>query len=249
MRAASQPLSDRQGLQSSDEVVSVSVHHGLIRDFSTNAHPSLVSGWEVAPLHLPDGATHFGVVIDREARVSTVHGTFDLHAGMYFSIPGRAVIVGGKGMAVSHLAYRGQLCVGGPIEEHGRLKYIDGCSDSVLIAPPVLGDPCFNLLYMPPGVDQTMHTHPSIRIGAILDGGGYCDTPVGRIPLKKGSMFILPTDAPHAFHTRDQFLKICVYHPDSDTGPTTDDHPMVNRTLVNGVSANRMPEIRPDIRV
>ena len=61
--------------------------------------------------------------------------------------------------------------------------------------------------------------------------------------------FILPTDAPHAFHTRDQFLKICVYHPDSDTGPTTDDHPMVNRTLVNGVSANRMPEIRPDIRV
>lgn len=31
-------------------------------------------------------------------------------------------------------------------------------------------------------------------------------------------------------------LKIVVYHPDSDFGPTDEAHPMVNRTIINGVS-------------
>ena len=32
---------------------------------------------------------------------------------------------------------------------------------------------------------------------------------------------------------------VIAYHPDSDFGPTDDDHPMVNRTIVDGVPVNQ----------
>jgi hypothetical protein len=45
--------------------------------------------------------------------------------------------------------------LGGPCEAFGRLRYIDGCSDSLLVGPAVRGDPCLNHLHFPPGVSQT----------------------------------------------------------------------------------------------
>ncbi len=39
-------------------------------------------------------------------------------------------------------------------------------------------------------------------------------------------------------------LRIVAWHPDSDTGPSDDDHPMLNRSMVNGVSAAEIDEIR-----
>jgi quercetin dioxygenase-like cupin family protein len=164
---------------------------------------------------------------------------------MYFSIPGPARITGLIGFACIRHDYRSLLTVGGPIESRGRLKYIDGCSDSVLIAPPLRGDPCVNFLYAPPGTLQTTHTHPSVRVGLIIKGEGWCHWGDGEVEeLRAGSVFILPTGKSHHFETREGELHIVVYHPDSDFGPTHDNHPMVNRTEVGGTSVAGMTEYR-----
>ena len=39
-------------------------------------------------------------------------------------------------------------------------------------------------------------------------------------------------------------MRILAFHPDSDFGPDHQFHPMVNKTMVNGVSANQLPEIQ-----
>lgn len=39
-------------------------------------------------------------------------------------------------------------------------------------------------------------------------------------------------------------MDVIAYHPDSDFGPQDEDHPMVNRTIVDGVSASKLEAIR-----
>jgi len=108
----------------------------------------------------------------------------------------------------------------------------------------MLGDPCLNLLYFPPGVTQTQHTHPSMRVGMVISGEGECVTPSATIPLVPGGVFVIPTDGLHGFVTRSSAMTVIAYHPDSDFGPTHEVHPMINRTIVNGLSASFLPEIR-----
>lgn len=120
---------------------------------------------------------------------------------------------------------------GGPIEARGRVRYIDSCSDTLLACPPILGDPCLNLLHFPPGIEQTFHTHPSVRAGVVARGSGFCETPHGRTPLRAGLFFSIPAGGEHRFITRTDAMDVIAYHPDSDWGPTDDDHPMLNRTL------------------
>ncbi|MBX6391125.1 MAG: cupin domain-containing protein [Frankia sp.] len=120
---------------------------------------------------------------------------------------------------------------GGPIEPTGRLRYIDGCSDTLLVGPPRRGDPCLNHLHFPPGVTQTEHHHPSVRTGVVARGAGWCDTAGGRRdPLRPGVVFCIPAGTRHRFVTTDGPLDVIAFHPDSDTGPTDEDHPMINRT-------------------
>lgn len=145
---------------------------------------------------------------------------------------------------VSRNRFHGFFMVGGPVEESGRLRYIDGCSDSLLIPPVVLGDACLNLLHIPPGTRQTRHTHPSLRAGVVVQGAGTCETPDGSTQLSSGTLFVIPEEAEHSFHTTESPLLVIAYHPDSDTGPSHDDHPMINRTIVQGISAANIPEIR-----
>lgn len=150
--------------------------------------------------------------------------------------------------------------LGGPIEAEGRLKYIDGCTDSLLLAPWKYGEPCLNHLHFPAGIDQTMHTHPSVRIGLVVRGMGECITPFGNIPLYPGQLFfiypengnVLPgldgkehLEGSHCFRTPEgSEMDVVAFHPDSDFGPKDEDHPMVNKTIVAGVSAAHIPEIR-----
>lgn len=195
---------------------------------------------------LPAGYTHLGVVIDGTATLRYDAIERRLYAGDFFSVNGLAAIEGdGTGFVSSALDYPGMNVFGGPIERTGRLRYIDGCSDSVLVPPVRKGDPCLNLLHFPPGIRQTPHVHPSVRTGVVYRGAGECIVP-GRppVPLRPGLAFVVPTNALHSFNTDAESMDVIAFHPDSDVGMTDDDHPMVNRTIVDGVSARYLKEIR-----
>lgn len=144
--------------------------------------------------------------------------------------------------------------IGGPVEPKGRLRYIDRCSDTLLISPPRLGDPCLNLLHFPPGIHQTAHTHPSVRCGAIASGAGFCiDGDGNRLDLLPGMMWIIPKDVVHSFHTADSGdnLNVIAFHPDTDWGPEDETHPMLNRTWVDGTKIDNTTEqhANPDVMV
>jgi len=210
--------------------------------------PSQFSTWNNRTLHLDALGTHFGYVHSGCATLSWQHGSFNLIAGMYFSVPGKATIVGdGNGFAAKRNDYMGFFQIGGPTEAQGRLRYIDGCSDSLLISPVTMGDPCLNLLHLPPRTTQTEHVHPSCRLGMIVGGEGVCRTPQSDTQLAVGDVFSIPPNALHSFHTTSNTLQVIAWHPDSDFGPTNADHPMINRTIINGVSAAE--EVRGRLRL
>ena len=192
-----------------------------------------VWGWGKEFLMLPTGATAWGMVTGGQARLSDAEsGPFALSAGMFFVLPDGGRLQGGGGLAISMPGYRGLRQIGGPLEPTGRLRYIDGCSDTLLVCPPRLGEPCLNHLHIPPHTDQTPHTHPSARIGVILRGVGECRTPQGVYPLRPGMGWYIPTGCLHSFFTEEEALDVIAWHPDSDFGPRDDDHPMLNRTLI-----------------
>lgn len=115
---------------------------------------------------------------------------------------------------------------------HGHLSYIDGCTNSNLINPPRNGDPCVNYLHFPEGTDQTMHLHPSVRIGLVLAGAGFAVLKNKTIELKEGMCFVLERQAMHRFVTNGSMMSLIVFHPDSDGGPQDEMNPMFSRTYM-----------------
>jgi hypothetical protein len=231
---------------------------GKLFDYSNSEFPSNLHGWNTQEkgdglfMNHPD-STYYGYVYEDENTIlSTSVGDFPLKQGMYFSLPGCGAISGGKGIVIERKGFTGFFTLGGPIEEKGRLKYIDGCTDSILVPPVKLGDPCLNVLYFPPHINQTEHTHTSIRIVMVAKGRGECiirnaDIPSQKeyIPLVPGTIFVVREEQLHAFRTFDDSEMVVVaYHPDSDFGPQDDNHPMLNRTIVSGTSAAAINEIK-----
>ncbi len=225
--------------------VPIEVSAGLLLDLGDDVFPNRVCGWNGGSIELSDGDTHYGIATYGEARLDFEGENYRLRAGMFFVAPGGGRVEGGgSGLIISRLNYRGLWQLGGPLEDKGRLRYIDGCSDTLLVCPPLLGEPCLNHLHIPPHTLQSSHTHPSTRLGVILRGSGECRTPEGGFPLSPGMAWYIPTGCLHAFTTGEEALDVIAWHPDSDFGPTHDHHPMVSRTFVNGVSASGLPEIR-----
>jgi hypothetical protein len=204
-------------------------------------------------------------------------GTFILEEGTYFVFVTKGVIwfndiplkagmyaclnvgilrtdFGSRAILIQDKRYYGMKMFGGPLEMQGRLRYIDGCTDSLLIPPVRKGDPCLNHLHFPAGIDQTMHTHPSVRIGYVYRGQGECITPWEKIPLFPGMVFIIHPEngemhkghpvGSHCFRTIRHKMDVVAFHPNSDFGPTDEDHPMIMQTLVDGVSASKIKEIQ-----
>ena len=207
--------------------------HGELENLSGNEFPTLLSAWVQNVLSLGAVGTHFGYVHAGPAVLGCASGTFQLSSGMYFAVPGKARVAQGTGIVMTRLGYQGFFHVGGPVEETGRLRYIDGCTDSLLIPPVVRGDPCLNLLQLPPGTRQTPHSHPSLRAGLVIRGAGFCVISDERVTLNPGQAFVIRSNGLHCFHTDDEPLLVLAYHPDSDFGPTNQDHPMINRTVVH----------------
>lgn len=218
-----------------------------------------------------ENCSYFGFIYEGIADLTTPQGfAATLKDGSYYSHSGlhslggcyKAIVIevyNEKGMYAKQ-GFKAVTTAGGPIESKGRLKYIDGCTDSLLIAPVKKGDPCLNHLHFPIAITQTAHTHPSHRIGIVAKGEGLCVTPFGKLPLTKGMIFVIKEyngvdkaigidgqeyeAGTHCFFTYENSMDVIAFHPDSDFGPEDENHPMINRTIVGGVSANRLDHIK-----
>jgi quercetin dioxygenase-like cupin family protein len=202
--------------------------------------------WSQDFVEVPIGATLFGYIAEGSGSVLIPHlGTFRVVEGCYFALPPESALfapVAIRALLIGISGYSAPFQLGGPIEDEGRLRYIDGCTDSLIIPPVRKGDPCLNHLHFPVGINQTRHTHPSVRLGITVRGRGECVTPDEVLPLEAGKLWCIPTGGQHSFRTTHETLDVIAFHPDSDFGAEDEFHPMLNRTLIGGISAS--PRVR-----
>lgn len=242
------------------EIIETGVHvwstyWGALLNDGDDDIPSVIYGFEnlsaehqhLCQARIPDIGTCFGFVSQGTVHIQDKQITWSLGAGQWFSLPHGFTLTleSDSRIVISQcLGYHGVYAMGGPIEAQGRLRYIDGCSDSLLCAPPLLGDPCLNYLHFPTGIEQTAHTHPSTRAGMIAKGEGVCIVEGGHaMELNAGDLFYIARNTIHHFATRDSTMDVIAYHPDSDWGPAHDEHPMINRTWVQGLKIdNQTPQ-------
>jgi hypothetical protein len=169
-------------------------------------------------------------------------GEFEVFAGAashcwtgdgFFVLPGPTRVSARNALlfVISVREYRGLAQLGGPLEPKGRLEYIDGCSDTLLVCPPRLGEPCLNHLHIPAATDQSPHVHASERLGIIVRGSGRCRTSSAFHELRPGLAWRIPARVEHSFVTSNDPLDVLAWHPDSDFGPTDTVHPMKNQTF------------------
>ena len=115
----------------------------------------------------------------------------------------------------------------------GNLSYIDGGTNTTAVNPGRLGDPVVNYVHFPAGMQQTLHTHPSHRVGMVLKGRGLIELDDSEFPLEPGDVFFMQRNVLHNFtcpHNEDVVL--FVFAPDSGTGPTDEVNPLKIRTYV-----------------
>jgi len=116
----------------------------------------------------------------------------------------------------------------------GNLSYIDGGTNTTAVNPGRLGDPVVNYVHFPAGMKQTLHTHPSHRVGMVLQGRGLIELDDGEFPLKQGDVFFMQRNVLHNFTCpyENQDVVLFVFAPDSGTGPTDEVNPLKIRTYV-----------------
>lgn len=200
--------------------------------FSLDAGGVEVRAWQGDDAAWDAGGTVFGVVTAGSPRLRLDGDVFPLRPGTFFVAPEAGQVGGGSGLLIRAPGYRGLRQIGGPVERTGRLVYIDGCTDTLLVCPPRLGDPSLNHLHIPAGTVQSLHTHASDRIGVILKGTGLCRAN-GEFPLAAGLGWWIPAGLAHAFSTGAEALDVIAWHPDSVFGPTDEVHPMRSGTLLS----------------
>jgi len=165
--------------------------------------------------------------------------THTLETGQYFALSVDQTITveaSDKLFLVARLGYRAPNQIGW-VESQGRLSYIDGCSDSLLVYPARMGDGSLSMLYFPRGIEQSFHRHPSIRLGCVISGHGISEYgEIGDIisqELTSGTSFCLSEHERHRFKTTSSHMTVIAYHPDGDWGPTDHNHTMLNRTYLS----------------
>ena len=222
--------------------------NGLLMAQADPHYPTRIWGYsQPREIALPANGGAFGYVLEGKLEMKAEGYSAQLAAGHWFADSQSSrlrILENSRVLVVQRLGFRGLNVRGGPLERAGRLRYVDGCSDTLLCAPPLLGDPCLNHLHFPRHVNQTMHMHPSVRVGAVARGQGICRLRNSEIPLRAGSIFCIPANVEHAFATTAETMDVVAYHPDSDWGPTHEAHPMINRTWIgqNIPIDNRSPQ-------
>jgi quercetin dioxygenase-like cupin family protein len=118
--------------------------------------------------------------------------------------------------------------------DQGNLSYMDGGTNTTAVNPGRLGDPVINYVHFPAGMYQTLHTHPSHRVGMVLKGIGKIELDNGEFPLKTGDVFFMQRNVLHNFTCpyENEDVVLFVFAPDSGTGPTDEVNPLKIRTYV-----------------
>ena len=116
----------------------------------------------------------------------------------------------------------------------GNLSYMDGGTNTTAVNPSRLGDPVVNYVHFPNHMYQTLHTHPSHRVGLILRGSGHIELDNQEIfDIKTGDCFWMPRNTLHNFCCQNgEHVELFVFAPDSGTGPTDEVNPLKIRTYV-----------------
>jgi len=115
----------------------------------------------------------------------------------------------------------------------GNLSYIDGGTNTTAVNPGRLGDPVINYVHFPAGMRQTLHTHPSHRVGLVVKGRGLVELDNSEFPLKPGDAFFMQRNVLHNFMCPyNEDVVLFVFAPDSGTGPTDEVNPLKIRTYV-----------------
>jgi quercetin dioxygenase-like cupin family protein len=183
-------------------------------------------------LALEPGSTYWLLVTAGSCVCELADDRVQLPAERYLVGCGPGSVRGGHGLVIEQRGYQRVRQWGGPLEQRGRLRYVDGCTDSLLVCPPRAGEACLNHLHIPAHTRQSEHTHPSLRLGVIARGAGVCRTVAGETVLQAGLGWLIPPGLAHGFSTAERSLDVLAWHPDSDFGPTDGDHPMLNRTFL-----------------
>ncbi len=197
---------------------------------------------DTTKLHVLNYVTCYGYIMS-----GTVIATLNrldirkIESGQYFCLTGSELMIeilkDTEVVFFNRHGFKGQNQIGGPIEKTGRLTYINGCTDSLLVYPPRLGDPSLNHLHFPTEIDQSFHIHPSLRLGIVVRGQGIADVKTqGKIESKElilGTVFVLNEKEEHRFRTIDSEMDVIAFHPDGDWGPTDHNHSMINRTYIS----------------
>ncbi|HTW79072.1 MAG TPA: hypothetical protein VME23_05920 [Terracidiphilus sp.] len=211
------------------------ISDGIMFDSSHAQLPYIVRGVSQVELALEADQHHVGMVALGRVELDDEHGSIRLEPGMFFSLGEsllRPATEDAKVCVISAPFYKGLRQFGGPLEMSGRLRYVDGCSDTLLLGPSRKGEPCLNHLHIPAYVNQRLHFHPSDRVGIIFGGHGVCCTEFGESELNPATCWHIPAGMNHNFKTESQHLDVITWHPDSDFGPSDENHPMINRTWV-----------------
>jgi quercetin dioxygenase-like cupin family protein len=117
--------------------------------------------------------------------------------------------------------------------EMGNLSYMDGGTNTTAVNPGRLGDPVVNYVHFPAGMYQTLHTHPSHRVGMVLKGNGQIELDNKEMfDIREGDCFFMQRNVLHNFITDQEPVILFVFAPDSGTGPTDEVNPLKIRTYV-----------------
>jgi quercetin dioxygenase-like cupin family protein len=115
----------------------------------------------------------------------------------------------------------------------GNLSYMDGGTNTTAVNPGRLGDPVVNYVHFPAHMYQTLHTHPSHRIGLVLQGRGKIELDNNEyFHINQGEIFYMRRNELHNFITEEEPVVLFVFAPDSGTGPTDEINPLKVRTYV-----------------
>lgn len=117
--------------------------------------------------------------------------------------------------------------------DQGNLSYMDGGTNTTAVNPGRLGDPVVNYVHFPANMYQTLHTHPSHRVGLVLSGNGKIELDNNEyFDIRQGEAFFMRRNELHNFITDKEPVILFVFAPDSGTGPTDEVNPLKIRTYI-----------------